>query len=377
MLLKEFTLLYVEDNYDIQESLKLFFENEVKEFYQAFNGQEGLSIYKDKNPDIIIADINMPIMDGLEMSKLIKRIDKNQPILLLSAFQDIDTLTKAIDLGIDKFIPKPIKNIEEMLNTLKSIAINLQNEKDIKILKNKLTEQSKLAAMGEMIGNIAHQWRQPLSVISTGATGMLMQKQLNSLSDELFIQTCNTINKNAQNLSQTIDNFNNFIKESGEKTIFNLKSIIIDILNLDEESIKNHNLNILLDLDKNINIESYKNELIQSIISIFNNAKDVLAKVENKDNKFIFISTSIQNDKVSIKIKDSGGGIPEDIISKVFEPYFTTKHQFQGTGLGLNMTYRLIVDYMNGDIKVTNETYTYNDKEYTGAEFTIQLDTFA
>ena len=107
-------------------------------------------------------------------------------------------------------------------------------------------------------------------------------------------------------------------------------------------------------------------------MNIFNNAKDVL-KEQNIQNKLIFITTSQKENSVSIKIKDNGKGIPDEIIQRIFEPYFTTKHQSKGTGLGLHMTYNLIVDGMNGNIESSNITYVYKNKEYIGAEFNIQI----
>ena len=243
---------------------------------------------------------------------------------------------------------------------------------DIKEKEKLIYEQSKMASMGEMIGNIAHQWRQPLSVISTGATGMLMQKEYNVLSDDEFEKTCKLINENAQYLSKTIDDFRNFIKGDRTKKIFSLEEDVKSFLHLVEGSIKNHNINIVLDLKDDIKIYGYENELIQCLMNIFNNAKDVL-KEKEEDNRLVFISTYLKNDNVIISIKDNAGGIPNDIIEKVFEPYFTTKHQTQGTGLGLHMTYNLIVDGMNGTIEAHNVDYEYNGKEYVGAEFSISL----
>ena len=238
--------------------------------------------------------------------------------------------------------------------------------------QKQLVEQSKMAAMGEMIGNIAHQWRQPLSVISTGATGLKMQKECNILTDEIFNSTCTSINNNAQYLSKTIDDFKNFIKGNRTKTIFSLKNGIESFLTLVVGSIKNHNIDMVLDLEDDIKIDGYENELIQCLINIFNNAKDIL--VEKKlENKIIFISISIENNKGVIKIKDNAGGIEENNISKIFEPYFTTKHKSQGTGLGLHMAYNLVVDGMKGSIEAKNTTYEYEDKSYTGAEFIISL----
>ncbi len=235
-----------------------------------------------------------------------------------------------------------------------------------------LAQQSKMVAMGEMIGNIAHQWRQPLSVISTGATGMKMLKEFGTLSDKQFNESCDIINENAQYLSKTIDDFKNFIKGDRIKDIFSLQECISGFLHLVDGSIKSHNIKMVLDLQEDIKIDGYQNELTQCFINIFNNAKDILVEKEIED-KFIFISAFIEDNKAVIKMKDSGGGIPEDILPKIFDPYFTTKHKSQGTGLGLHMTYNLIVDGMNGTIEATNVDYKYDGKDYIGAELIISL----
>ncbi|MEA3498321.1 MAG: ATP-binding protein, partial [Campylobacterota bacterium] len=235
-----------------------------------------------------------------------------------------------------------------------------------------LAEQLKMAAMGEMIGNIAHQWRQPLSVISTASSGMQIQKEYGILTDEQFIESCKAINSNTQFLSKTIDNFRDFIKNDKVKSTFKLDNAIGSFINIVEATIKIDNINMVFDLQENINIDSFQNELIQCLINIFHNSDDVLSKNKLED-KFIFLSTSLKNNKVIIKIKDNGGGIDDDILPKIFEPYFTTKHQSQGTGLGLHMTYNSIVNGMDGTIEANNIAFEYNGKEYTGAEFTITL----
>ena len=257
------------------------------------------------------------------------------------------------------------KNKELRITTFVSLV-------DLKKKEKLLYEQAKLSSMGEMIGNIAHQWRQPLSVISTASTGMQMQKEFGKLSDEIFNKNCEAINENAQYLSKTIDDFRNFIKGDRKKMIFKLSNEITSFLHLIDGSIKNHNINLILDLDDTIELNSYENELTQCMINIFNNAKDVL-KEKEEDNRFIFISTYLEDDKVIIKIKDSGGGIAQNVLPKIFEPYFTTKHKSQGTGLGLHMSYNLIVDGMNGTIEANNVEFKYDEKKYVGAEFTIAL----
>lgn len=234
-----------------------------------------------------------------------------------------------------------------------------------------IAEQSKLVAMGEMIGNIAHQWRQPLSAISTGATGLKLQKEYNALTDQQFEQMCDAINDNAQYLSKTIDDFTDFIKGDRKKIEFNLTGDIESFLHLVEGAVKSNDIQIIKDIKENININGYPNELIQCFINIFNNAKDALK--EQEDERLIFISAELKNDKVIISFKDNAGGIPEDVLPHIFEPYFTTKHKSKGTGLGLHMTYNLITEGMNGTIVAENVNYEYKGSHYTGAQLRINL----
>jgi diguanylate cyclase (GGDEF)-like protein len=133
----DLTLLYVEDDEYIQEQMYMLLEDDFKEVYQAYNGEEGLEIYKSKNPDIVITDINMPKMDGLSMAKYIKEIDKEQPIIVLSAYDDRDTLFNALNVGINYFTPKPLDiddlndKISQVVEIIKSRKNNLKEQKSI------------------------------------------------------------------------------------------------------------------------------------------------------------------------------------------------------------------------------------------------------
>jgi len=348
-----------------------YFENIT--IFKAYNGEEALKCVFSNNIDLIILDIQMPVMDGFETAAFLKKNKKTKeiPIIFLTAaFKSEEFSKKGFEVGAVDYLTKPINN-HQLLNKLK-LYIELF-KKNNQLLENQkmLTEQSKLASMGEMIANIAHQWRQPLSVISTSATGILMQKEFDILDDEKLESACNSINDNAQYLSKTIDDFKNFIKGDSTKENYKLQNNMDNFINLISTSLKQHSIELILDIE-NCSISGYPNELNQCLINIVNNAKDALLSLDEKD-RYIFISSVVVDNNVEISVKDTANGIPDDIINKVFEPYFTTKHQSQGTGLGLSMTYKLIKEHTKGDIVVKNEEFEYNNTKYIGANFIITL----
>jgi len=319
----------------------------------------------------------MPEMDGFEVAQLLKA-NKNTadiPIIFLTAaYKSEEFISQGFVLGAIDYLTKPIDE-HQFANRISLYTKLIKSAEENRKKDLILNEQSKLVSMGEMIGNIAHQWRQPLSVISTGITGMQVEKEYGLLTDKKFEETCEMINSNAQYLSKTIDDFRNFAKGERIKKKFNLKSDITSFLHLVEGSIKSTNIKVILNLDENIILNGYENELTQCFINIFNNSKDVLLDQEDT-NRFVFITTLLQNDEIIIIFKDNGGGISQDALSRVFEPYFTTKHQSQGTGLGLHMTYNLIVDGMGGSIDAHNTEFEYNNFMQKGAEIVIKFSLY-
>jgi len=231
-----------------------------------------------------------------------------------------------------------------------------------------LSQQSKMASMGEMIGNIAHQWRQPLSVISTAATGMKAQKEFGVLSDETFNTNIDQIYKSTQYLSQTIEDFRNFFSTKKEKIDCNIHTIIDESFDIFGSSFSTKKILIVKDI-KEISLLTYKNELKQVFINLFKNAMDVMP-----DGGLIIVSAFRKKNKIIVTVQDSGGGINKDIINRIFEPYFTTKHQNVGTGLGLYMSHEIINKSLNSTLEVSNKEFTYRFKNYTGACFQITLN---
>ena len=199
----------------------------------------------------------------------------------------------------------------------KNILLNMKD-----ITKNKLfEEQSKLAAMGEMIGNIAHQWRQPLSVITTISSGIKVRSEYEQLGNYDIVSDMNIIMEQAQYLSQTIDDFRNFIRDTNEVQNLSIKNTIEKTLTILHSVIVNNGITIITDLKDDMDINGYENELIQSFINIINNAKDAIKEhLKNNDEKLIFINTSKEKSSLIITIKDNGGGIPSNVVHRIFEP---------------------------------------------------------
>ncbi len=235
-------------------------------------------------------------------------------------------------------------------------------------LKNQelIFQQSKTASMGEMIGNIAHQWRQPLSIISTASTGLIVEKELGLLDDAKLVDTLKSINEYTQHLSNTIETFREYIKDTKEFKEVILQDRIKMAISIINASFSSNFIIIKTNIDtvEPIKIKLVLGELSEVLINIFNNSKDVL-KERKIRSPWVDVQLKKDKNKAIITIEDNGGGIDEKIIERIFEPYFTTKHQSQGTGLGLHMSYKIITESLKGSIYVKNTS--------NGAKFFIEL----
>ena len=259
---------------------------------------------------------------------------------------------------------------------LKKLNAQLNEKVKLEIQKNEeknriLIQQSRMASMGEMLENIAHQWRQPLSTISVAASGMEVKKEFSTLSDEEFFEGINHIKKSTVYLSNTIDDFRTFFIKEKKTSQMNIKNAIEKALELMGNTFMQQRINLVKNIEE-IEILSLENELIQVLMNIFVNAKDALKQTLG-DEKYIIIDVFKKEDNLIIQIKDSAKGIDEKIIDKIFEPYFTTKHKFKGTGIGLYMSKLLVEKHLKGSIKASNTEFTFMDKIHKGALFEIIL----
>ncbi len=265
------------------------------------------------------------------------------------------------------------KNIIGVLSSGVDITKQISTEKELQKQTEQLYRSEKMIAMGEMIGNIAHQWRQPITVISSLASAISFKQEYNRLDTSEIIPLMDQIVAQTNYLSNTIDDFRNFIKGDSSENLINMVNLFDKTLSITAPSLHSNYINMITQIDPDANAVIHENELMQALINIINNSKDVLIENDTIEDKLIFIEVRMTKDHCEIKIKDNGGGIKPTAINRLFEPYFTTKHQSQGTGLGLSMTHKIITELHHGTITASNVTFTYQNSEYTGACFTILI----
>lgn len=293
------------------------------------------------------------IISGYIIMKYAQQIGSALDMILLSG-----ALAERFKRLQDEYTDK-LKNHNKTLEKDVQTALKKERKKD-----QMLIEQSRLASMGEMIEQIAHQWRQPLNTIGLLNQNLYFKKQLGKLEDEDYYRTHEKIDTNLQYMSDTIDDFRNYYKSNKEKEIYALNEAIDAILNIVEATLNYTEIKIILDVQDGVKVHNVRNELQQVLLIIINNAKDALV-INNIEEKKIDIKVTSKDDYAYITIDDNARGVADEIMSKIFDPYFTTKFASQGTGIGLYMAKIIIEKNMLGQLNATNIK--------DGARFTIKL----
>lgn len=237
--------------------------------------------------------------------------------------------------------------------TSKNSLLRELNNKKAKEIEELVHKQARFVALADMIGNVAHHWRQPLSVITTAITGLKIKGEVGTpIVQEDISEVNDIVVKTAQNLSDTINIFEDLMKEGKQET-FNISKTIkssIELLNITN---KEFNCNFDLNLDEKIEIFGVESELSQVIINILTNSYEAFER-KNIEKKRVQIELEKIEDTISLNIIDNAGGIEDSIIDKIFDPYFTTKYKSQGTGLGLFVCSQIIIEHFYGNIACEN-----------------------
>lgn len=346
---------------DVAENLQVIlsvFKNDYI-ILAATCGEKAIELAsKHPQPDIILLDIMMPEMDGYEVCKYLKANDetKNIPIIFITALTESESELKGLSLGAVDYVTKPINSDLVKARVFNHLELKKHRDNLNQILKDKeeiMIAQSRNAAMGEMIGMIAHQWRQPISVVSMVANNMLLDVDLDEFDAESYKEYAQSILEQTTYLSATIDDFKNFFLPDKEKNEVELVNIVQETINLIGQSLKSNEVSLSIKNETNMKVEIISRELVQVYINVIKNAKEVLIEKREKERK-IDIHISDDGENVITNICDNGGGIKEEIIDKIFDSYFSTKESKTGTGLGLYMSKVIVEKHLGGSISVEN-----------------------
>lgn len=358
-------ILYVEDHETSRQSVAniLNFLDFVGSVKTACDGEEALRFFiANKNYDILITDINMPKINGLTLISEIKK-HKNIFSIITTAHNDNEYLHNAIENDIDKYLLKPL-NMSKLVDTLKDFYNKKIEDFRAEHKKEIDNANSRLNSIKEIINNISHQWRQPLSEISVYSSSLLVYKDHGSLDDEYLKKSLKVISKKTQDLSATLDNLNHILKNSTEFTTKNFLNQTKEIVKklIDEQH--TDNLIIVYDIKDDLELNTLWNDLSLVLKDIMINS---IEQINNKKikNPRLQIQAYIDDQYFIIKIIDNAHGIDEEILPRVFEPYTTTKFKSNGKGLGLYISFKLVTELLNGELFAKNED--------DGAIFTIKL----
>jgi len=376
-------IMFVEDEESVRESLYDILKRLFSNIIVAKDGQEGVAKCMSEKPDIVITDINMPVMSGLDMVKEIKKSDLSLPIIFLSASTDVKHFSQAVNLNADGFVLKPLVHshllevIEKTVDNIiaRKLAQKYKNEletrveeemkKNIETVKM-LKQQSKLAQMGEMIGAVIHHWRQPLSIINQITQDISDTYRYGELDEAYIDESTEKILYQVRYLFDNIEDLRSFFKPDKAKKEFSVIHIFEAVLTFMKKHFLSNGIEIdIVEKQKEINLFGYSDEFKQVIINLLSNSKEAFLRNPDIKNKKVYVEIAQDDDFTTVMIKDNAGGVDEEVLEHIFEAYYTTKAEVEGAGIGLFISKVIIENSFGGSISARNAD--------DGAEFLIRL----
>ncbi len=374
-------VLYVEDNDQARESTVDILDTFFPRIDTARDGEEGLQKFEQNGYDLVITDINMPKMNGLDMTKAIKKLNPAIPILVISAYNESNYFLETIKLGVEGYLLKPV-DMDQFLQMIKKvtekIALRKENhayrtqlehkvKKQVDELLQKdqiITEKSKLALMGEMIDAIAHQFKQPLSIIKLQAQQLEYAHEQNDIDRETILDSTKGTMQQVDHLLETIEEFRSFLRPDTQRELVVLKELIDSVLLLLQDELKRNSVMTKILGETQVTVNIIPTEFKHVLINLINNAKDAFEDRGIELQKQITFEIEECTNMIHLHIYDNAGGIPEKILPEIFKPNVTTKDFAKGTGIGLYIS-QMIIKKIGGDISACNIA--------EGAKFTIQI----
>jgi signal transduction histidine kinase len=320
-------------------------------YYKPLNWIIAKGIYKD--------DIRKDLLIKKQLLKQFIEENMQENIFFFIIFSSIAIIIGyIIGIKIQNIILDKDKEVKSKTKALFILNKELNRRVKDEIKKSKeqediLMQKSKFIALGETISLIAHQWRQPISELGAIILNIKLHHKLNKLDIKMMNKKSHDAELLIEYISKTIDDFRNFFKPDKMKSNFNINESIKRVLHITQPALDNHNIQIIDEINEEITLNGYQNEFEQVLLNLISNAKDALINDKIID-PIIFINVFLDNKKITIEIKDNANGIQTLLQDKIFEPYFTTKDDANGTGIGLYMSKIIIEKNMSGKIKVTS-----------------------
>lgn len=371
------TILIVDDEPINIQKLSIILEADY-DLLVTTRGEQAIEIAIRQQPDLILLDIIMPDLDGYTVCENLRNTFETAkiPIIFVSGQADDSDEEYGFRMGAVDYIKKPFKPAlvkarvraqvtlrahEKMLQKFNEtlleqveieVAERLEAQNKIRSQEKLLIQQSKMAEMGEMIGIIAHQWKQPINAI------YLIAQEITALVeyDEMNIEEANHVSKSimeqAAFMNETIDDFRNYFKPSREKAAFGLDHALQEVLKILGPHLQQSRIELISDVDTSLKVTGLKNELKQVILNILNNARDAL-NASGANPKKIIVRILKRDGLGCFEIEDNAGGIPPEILDQIFSQYFSTKGD-TGTGIGLSLSKMIVEENMGGTLSVSN-----------------------
>lgn len=380
----DITLLYVEDDEFSREELESYLKRRVPNVHVASNGEEGYELYKKYRPDIIITDIMMPKMTGIEMAHLIRQEDKTTKIIITSAYSDNTNLDNAVSEGIDTFLTKPI-DLTQLYCTLK-ITIdnvllkrkNLKTKNELSEAQLQLVENDKMANLGELVAGVTHEINTPLGISVSSISHLLdlsknIKKEYESdtmtqESFESFLNSCEELSKmtylNLDKATELIKSFKQIAVDQTSERVreFRIKEYISEIVFSLHYLIKKTNISINVVCEEDVLLNSYPGFFSQVFTNLITNS--LKHGFEQKQEGKITIEINKIDENLELIYSDNGKGISQENQKKIFEPFFTTKQNDGGSGLGLCIIKDIVEKKLKGNI-------SFSSVEGNGVKFTM------
>jgi len=353
---------------DLKEG-KVFWSDETYRLYDLPPG--GMSLTPESFLEFVHADDKEAVEKAMQ-SALENKEPREIEYRIVTVRGNVKTLSSKAKPIMDENgeVNHDISEIKEAQRKLEEYKNELELLVSQEIAKRMeqeqiLIQQSKLAAMGEMIGNIAHQWRQPLNTLGLQIQDIADAYDFGELNEAYLQKSVKESMRVIEKMSNTINDFKDFFKPDKKKSDFAVREALDEAVPIIDASLRNNFITLEIEIIEDCTVHGFMNEYSQVLLNMINNAKDALKKCERRDKTIRIVVDKDEEGRSRVRIYDNGGGIPEEIMDKIFDPYFTTKHKAEGTGIGLYMSKMIIERNMQGTITAQNEG--------EGALFTITV----